>query len=73
MGDAACKPRAPCSTHLKAERVWRMKTALHQIYEAAAQAPSPEEAQAGLKKWISWASRSPLDPFEHLVKTLSSH
>lgn len=50
-----------------------MKTALRQIYEAAAQAPSPEEAQAGLKKWISWASRSPLDPFEHLAKTLSSH
>ena len=37
-------------THLKAARAWRMKTALRQVYEAAAQAQSPEVAQAGLKQ-----------------------
>ncbi len=60
-------------THLKAARAWRMKTALRQVYEAAAQAQSDEVAKAGLKKWISWASRSRLEPFKRLAKTLSTH
>lgn len=40
-------------THLKAARAWRMKTALRQVYEAAAQAQSSEVTKAGLKQWIS--------------------
>jgi transposase len=60
-------------THLKAARAWRMKTALRQVYEAAAQAQSEEVAKAGLKKWISWASRSRLEPFKRLAKTLQTH
>ena len=60
-------------THLKAARAWRMKVALRQVYEAAAQAQSDEVAKAGLKKWISWAGRSRLEPFKRLAKTLSTH
>jgi len=50
-----------------------MKTALRQVYEAAAQAQSDEVTKAGLKKWISWASRSRLEPFKRLAKTLLTH
>lgn len=60
-------------THLKAARAWRMKNALRQVYEAAAQAQSDEVAQTGLKQWISWASRSRLEPFKRLAKTLQTH
>jgi transposase len=60
-------------TRLLAARAWRMKTALRQVYEAAAQAQSPEVAKAGLKQWISWAQRSRLEPFKRLAKTLSNH
>ena len=57
-------------THLKAARAWRMKTALRQVYEAAAQAQSEEVAKRGLLQWISWASRSRLEPFKRLARTL---
>lgn len=50
-----------------------MKMALRQVYEAAAQAQSDEVAKAGLKQWISWASRSRLEPFKRLAKTLKTH
>ena len=60
-------------THLKAARAWRMKTALRQVYEAAVPAQSPAVAQAGLRQWISWASRSRLEPFKRLVRTLRTH
>ena len=60
-------------THLKAARAWRMKTALRQVYEAAAQAQSEEVAKAGLKQWMSWASRSRLEPFKRLANTLKKH
>ena len=60
-------------THLKAARAWRMKNALRQVYEAAAKAQSEEVAKAGLKQWISWASRSRLEPFKRLAKTLKTH
>ena len=60
-------------THLKAARAWRMKTALREVYEAAAQAQSEKVAKTGLKQWISWAQRSRLEPFKRLAKTLSNH
>ena len=60
-------------THLKAARAWRLKTALRQVYEAAAQAQSQEVARSGLKQWISWASRSRLEPFKRLANTLKTH
>ncbi len=60
-------------SHLKAARAWRMKTALREVYEAAAQAQSEEVAKTGLKRWISWASRSRLEPFKRLANTLRTH
>ena len=60
-------------THLKAAKAWRMKTALRQVYEAAAQAQCEEVAKSGLKQWISWASRSRLEPFKRLANTLKTH
>jgi transposase len=60
-------------THLKAARAWRMKAALRQVYEAAAHAQSDEVAKAGLKQWVSWASRSRLEPFKRLASTLKKH
>jgi len=60
-------------TQLKAARAWRLKTALRQVYETAAQAQSEEVAKTGLKRWISWASRSKLEPFKRLAKTLRTH
>ena len=42
-------------------------------WTAAAQAQSEEVANAGLKQWISWASRSRLEPFKRLAKTLQTH
>ena len=60
-------------THLKAARAWRVKTALRQVYEAAAQAQCEEVAVTGLKQWISWASRSRLEPFKRLANTLKTH
>lgn len=50
-----------------------MKTALREVYEAAAQAQSEEVAKVGLKQWISWASRYRLEPFKRLAKTLLTH
>jgi len=60
-------------THLKSARAWRMKVGLAQVYEAAAQAQSEELASAGLQRWISWASRSRLEPFKRLARTLKAH
>ena len=40
---------------------------------SAAKAQSEEVAKAGLKQWISWASRSRLEPFKRLAKTLKTH
>lgn len=59
-------------THLKAARVWRMKIALNKVYEAAAQAQSEGLAKSGLKQFISWASRSRLEPFKRLANTLKT-
>jgi len=60
-------------THLKSARAWRMKVGLAQVYEAAAQAQSEALASAGLQRWISWASRSRLEPFKRLARTLKAH
>lgn len=60
-------------THLRSARAWRMKVGLGQVYEAAAQAQSEAVASEGLNRWISWASRSRLEPFKRLARTLKAH
>jgi transposase len=60
-------------SHLKSARAWRLKVALRQVYEAAAQSQSAEVATEGLRRWVSWARRSRLEPFKRLAKTLTTH
>lgn len=60
-------------TNLQSARAWRMKVALAQVYEAAANSHSQEVAKEGLQGWISWASRSRLEPFKRLARTLRAH
>ena len=58
---------------LKSARAWRLKQALRLVYADAVGSNSPEVARAALKKWMSWASRSRLEPFKQLGKTLRQH
>lgn len=60
-------------TNLQSARAWRMKVALAQVYEAAAHSHNPEVAKEGLLGWIGWASRSRLEPFKRLARTLRTH
>jgi transposase len=47
--------------------------ALRQVYEAVSQSQSDEVATEGLRRWVSWARRSRLEPFKRLAKTLTQH
>jgi transposase len=60
-------------TNLQSARAWRMKVALAQVYEAAANSHSQEVAKQGLQSWIGWARRSRLEPFKRLARTLRAH
>lgn len=60
-------------TNLQSARAWRLKGALAQVYEAAAQSQSLEVARTGLERWIGWAKRSRLEPFKRLARTLQAH
>ena len=60
-------------TNLQSARAWRMKGALREVYEAAAQGHGEEVARTGLTKWIGWAMRSRLEPFKRLARTLKTH
>lgn len=59
-------------TNLQSARAWRLKVALHEVYEAAAQSHSQEVARTGLQRWIGWAMRSRLEPFKWLARTLKT-
>jgi transposase len=60
-------------SNLQSARAWRLKVALAQVYEAAAHSHSPEVAKEGGLGWIRWASRSRLQPFKRLARTLRTH
>jgi transposase len=60
-------------SNLQSARAWRVKVALREVYEAAAQSHSAEVARTGLQRWISWAKRCRLEPFKRLAKTLQKH
>lgn len=55
---------------LKSARAWRLKEALRSTYQTGVTSNCPEQAEAGLKRWISWARRSRLEPFKKLATTL---
>jgi transposase len=58
---------------LKSARAWQLKEALRQVYEAAAQGHDEQTARDHLQRWLSWATRSRLEPFKKLARTLKSH
>ena len=60
-------------TNLQSARAWRLKVALREVYEVATHSHSQEVAKEGLLRWISWASRSRLEPFKRLARTLRTH
>ncbi|MEG3888537.1 ISL3 family transposase [Microcoleus sp. herbarium19] len=60
-------------TNLQSARAWRLKVALREVYEAAAQSQDTQVARTGLERWIGWAMRSRLEPFKRLARTLRTH
>lgn len=60
-------------SNLKSARAWRLKQALRLVYSEARASNSEELAQGALKKWMSWARRSRLEPFKRLATTLKGH
>ena len=57
---------------LKSARAWRLKMALRAVYAQASQDNSAVLAKADLLGWLSWASRSRLEPFKKLASTLKT-
>lgn len=60
-------------SNLKSARAWRLKQALREVYKDAVASNSAEFAEGALKKWMSWARRSRLEPFKRLAATLKTH
>ena len=58
-------------SNLKSARAWRLKEALRATYKIGVTSNCPEQAEAVLKRWISWARRSRLEPFKELATTLT--
>lgn len=57
-------------SNLKSARAWRLKEGLRSTYTEGVASNCPEKAEAALKRWISWARRSRLEPFKKLGTTL---
>ena len=57
-------------SNLKSARAWRLKEGLHSSYATGITSNCPEQAEAALMSWISWARRSRLEPFKKLATTL---
>jgi len=54
----------------KTARAYQMKLTLQDIYR---EAKTPKIADELLKKWLSWAMRSRLEPMKQLAKTIKNH
>ena len=59
--------------NLKSARAWRLKMGLREVFAHARSHNTATQAAADLKRWISWARRSRLDPFKRLGATLKEH
>ena len=57
-------------SNLRSARAWRLKEGLRTTYATGVTSNCPEQAEAALKSWISWARRSRLEPFKKLATTL---
>ena len=56
--------------NLKTAKVYQMKLTFQDIYRTIRE---PEAAEAAIKKWLSWAVRSRLDPIKSFAKTVKTH
>jgi transposase len=56
--------------NLKTAKVYQMKLTFQDIYRSIRE---PEAAEAAIKKWLSWAVRSRLDPIKSFAKMVKSH
>jgi transposase len=59
--------------NLKTPRAWRLKMGLREVYAHARSHNNAAQAASDLKRWISWARRSRLEPFKRLGATLREH
>jgi transposase len=59
--------------NLKTARAWRLKMGLREVFAHARSHNDAALAATDLRRWISWARRSRLDPFKRLGKTLKEH
>jgi len=56
--------------NLKTAKVYQMKLTFQDIYRNI---KSPELAEQAIKKWLSWAVRSRIDPIKTFAKTVKNH
>jgi transposase len=56
--------------NLKTAKVYQMKLTFQDIYRCVRE---PEAAEAAIKKWLSWAVRSRLEPIKRFAKTVKNH
>ena len=59
--------------NLKSARAWRLKMGLREVFAHARSHNDATLASADLKRWLSWARRSRLEPFKGLAATLKTH
>jgi len=56
--------------NLKTAKVYQMKLTFQDIYRSI---PETSAADAAIKKWLSWAVRSRLEPIKKFAKTVKGH
>lgn len=56
--------------NLRTMKAYQMKLTFQDIYRGG---PNIQVAQAAIKKWLSWAVRSRLEPFKAFARMLKSH
>jgi transposase len=56
--------------NLKTAKVYQMKLTFQDIYKTIKE---PEAAEEAIKKWLSWAVRSLLEPITNFAKTVKKH
>jgi transposase len=59
--------------NLKSARAWRLKMGLREVYARARTHNDLATAEADLKRWVSWATRSRLESFKRLARTIKAH
>ena len=56
--------------NLKTAKVCRMKLVFQDIYRTI---KDPQTAEVAIKKWVSWAHRSRIDPIKDFAKMVKKH